>query len=136
MSSLSLTSNSESTLAVPKLRDDGSNWSDYEPRIHKAMGSKGLWRHVEGKAVVPKPYMLVNDIAVLSDGKTPATEEQTEARETRIIEFDKREYLAQHVILSTTSTHLGTKIKDMKSAEEMWTAVKDQCYCQEHTLLT
>jgi len=125
MSSLSLNSTSESTnLTVPKLRDDGSNWSDYEPRIQKAMGSKGLWRHVEGKAVVPKPYALVNDIPVLSDGKTPATEEQIEARETRIIEFDKREYLAQHVILSTTSTRLGAKIKDMKTAQDMWDAVK------------
>src|SRR6202041_1919530 len=93
MSNLTFNSNSDSTnLTVPKLRDDGSNWSDYEPRIQKAMGSKGLWRHVEGKAVVPKPYMLLNDVPVLSDRKTPATEEQIEARETRIIEFDKREY--------------------------------------------
>jgi len=125
MSSLTFNSNSDSTnLAVPKLRDDGSNWSDYEPRIQKAMGSKGLWRHVEGTAIVPKPYALVSGIPVLSDGKTPASEEQIEAKETRIIEFDKREYLAQHVILSTTSTRLGAKIKDMKSAKEMWDAVK------------
>ena len=118
-------SNSDSTnLAVPKLRDDGSNWSDYEPRIQKAMGSKGLWRHIEGTAIVPKPYALVSGIPVLSDGKTPASEEQVEVKETRIIKFDKWEYLAQHVILSTTSTRLGAKIKDMKSAKEMWDAVK------------
>jgi len=43
MSSLSINSNSDSAnLAVPKLRDDGSNWSNYEPRIHKAMGSKPM----------------------------------------------------------------------------------------------
>ena len=90
MSSLTFNSNSDSTnLAVPKLRDDGSNWSDYEPRIQKAMGSKGLWRHVEGTAIAPKPYALVSGIPVLSDGKTPASEEQIEAKETRIIEFDK-----------------------------------------------
>jgi hypothetical protein len=126
MSSLSFNSTSESTnLTITKLHDDGSNWSDYQPRIQKAMGSKGLWRHVEGNAVAPKPYALVNGIAILSDGKTPATEEQIEVRETRIIKFNKREYLAQHVILSTTSTRLGAKIKDMKSAEGMWNAVKD-----------
>ena len=125
MSSLTLNSNSNSTsLAVPKLRDDRSNWSDYEPRIQKAMGSKGLWRHVEGKATAPKPYTLVNDIPVLSDGKTPVSEEQIEAKETRIIEFDKCKYFAQHVILSTTSTRLGAKIKDLKSAKEMWDLVK------------
>lgn len=121
----SLNSNSDSAnLSVPKLRDDGSNWADYSPRIQKALGSKGLWRHVEGTAIAPKPYALVDGVPVLSDGKTPASEEQIEARETRIIDFEKREYFAQHVILSTTSTRLGAKIKDMKSAEEMWAAVK------------
>ena len=125
MSSLSFNSNPDSTnLAVPKLRDDGSNWSDYAPRIQKAMGSKGLWRHVEGTAVTPAPYTLLNGIPVLSDGKTQATEEQIETKESRIMDFDKREYLAQHVILSTTSMRLGAKIKDLKMAKEMWDLVK------------
>src|SRR5882762_4938951 len=125
MSSLSLNSNPDSTnLAVPKLRDDGSNWANYSSRIQKAMGSKGLWRHVEGNAVTPKPYTVVNGTPVTSDGKTAATEEQIEARETRIIDYEKREYLVQHVILSTTSTRLGAKIKDLKTAKEMWDQVK------------
>jgi hypothetical protein len=111
-------------LTVPKLCDNGSNWSDYKPHIQKAMGSKGLWIHVEGTAIAPKPCALVSSIPVLSDAKTPALEEQVEVKETRIIEFDKQEYLAQHVILSTTSTRLGVKIKDMKSVKEMWDAVK------------
>ena len=59
-----------------KLCDDGSNWADYKPRLRKAMGSKGLWRHVEGLAVAPKPYVIVDGISVLSDGKMQATEEQ------------------------------------------------------------
>ena len=62
---------------------------------------------------------------MLSDGKTPAMEEQLEAKESKIIEFEKREYLAQHIILSTTSAQLGAKIKDMSTAKEMWKAVKD-----------
>ena len=125
MSNLSLNSSSDSTtLQVPKLCDDGSNWPDYEPRIRKAMGSKGLWRHVEGTAVAPKPYAVVEDVMVLADRKTPATEEQIEAKELKIIEFEKREYLAQHIILSTTSTHVGAKIKDLTSAEDMWAIVK------------
>ena len=45
MSTITMSSSSESTsLAVPKLRNNGSNWPDYEPRLQKAMGSKGLWR--------------------------------------------------------------------------------------------
>ena len=90
MSIITMSSNSESaSLSVPKLRDDGSNWSDYEPRIRRALGAKGLWIHVEGKATMPKPYLEINGIPVLSDGKSPATEEQIETRETRIIEYDK-----------------------------------------------
>ena len=105
-----ITPTTESTsLAVPKLRDDGSNWADYEPRLRKAMGAKGLWRHVEGLSVAPKPYVIADRIPVLADGKTPATDEQMESKEVKIIEYEKREYLAQHIILSTTSIRLGAK---------------------------
>ena len=41
---------------------------------------------------------------VLVDGKTPATEDQIDAKEIKIMDYDKREYLGQHIILSTTST--------------------------------
>ena len=88
------------------------------------MGSKGLWRHVEGLAVAPKLYVVADKIPVLSDGKTPATEEQLEAKEIRMIEFEKKEYLAQHIILLTTSIHLGVKIKDLDTAKAMWKIVK------------
>jgi hypothetical protein len=66
----------------------------------------------------------VDGVPVTSDWKTPATDEQIEGRETRIIDYKKCKYLAQHVILSTTSTRLGTKIKDLKTAKEMWDIVK------------
>ena len=90
MSSLPLNSSSDSTtLQIPKLRDDGSNWSDYKLRIQRAMGSKGLWRHVEGTAVAPKPYQMVEGVLVMADGKTAATEEQIEAKETKLAEYEK-----------------------------------------------
>ena len=88
------------------------------------MGSKGLWRHMEGLAVAPKPYVVADKIPVLSDGKTLATKEQLEAKEIRMIEFEKKEYLAQHIILSTTSICLGAKIKDLDTAEAMWKIAK------------
>ena len=99
-----LTPNNNSTsLAVPKLHDDRSNWVDYEPRMQKEMGSRGLWRHIKGVAVAPKPYVVADGIPILADGKTAATEEQLEAKEAKMIEYKKREYLAQHIILSTMS---------------------------------
>ena len=85
------------------------------------MGSKGLWRHVLGTAVAPRPFMLLNGTPVLPDGKTEAMEEQIEAQEIRIMDFEKKEYLTQHIILSTTSTRLG--IKELKTSKEMWQVV-------------
>lgn len=51
-----------------------------------------------------KPYALDAGIPVLVDGKTPATEDQIDAKEIKIMDYDNREYLGQHTILSTTST--------------------------------
>ena len=83
MSSLLLNSTSKlNNLAVPKLHDNRSNWSDYEPRVKKVMGAKGLWRHVEGTATAPKLYAVVKGISITSDGKTPAMEEQIDSKET------------------------------------------------------
>src|SRR5271168_5666090 len=114
MSNLNINSNSESTtLSVPKLRDDRSNWADYQLRVERALGSKGLWRHALGTMLAPRPYGVLADVYVLADGKTPASEEQIEQRETKIQEYERHEYLAQHVILSTTSTRLGSKIKNL-----------------------
>ena len=60
-----------------------------------------------------KLYVIADGIPVLSDGKMPATEEQLEVKENRILEYEKREYLAQHIILSTTSVRLGGKINSV-----------------------
>ena len=80
MNSLSLNSSSDlTTLSVPKLHDDGSNWSDYQSRIERAMGLKGLWRHMLGTSVAPRPFMLLNGTPVLADGTTEAMDEQIEA---------------------------------------------------------
>ena len=110
---------------MPKLRDDGSNWADYLPRLQNAMGAKGLWRHVEGTATVPVPFAIINGKPMLSDGKTPATEDQIDAKESKILDFEKRKYLARHILLSTMSICLGSKIKDLATAEDMWRVVKD-----------
>ena len=90
----------------------------------KAMGPRGLWRHIEGVVTAPKLYVVADGVPVLADGKTMATEEQLESKEAKIIEYEKQEYLAQHIILSMTSVCLGAKIKDLDTAEAMWKLVK------------
>ena len=112
------------TLVVLKLHNDGSNWANYKPHIQRALGLKGLWRHVEGTAIMPKPYALVTGVPILMDGTMQAMEDQIEAREMKIIDYDKCEHLTQHIILSTTSTHLGNKIENLKTLQDMWDVVK------------
>ena len=124
MSAFSTNNSNTTTLAVPKLHNDRSNWANYKPHIQRVLGSKGLWRHIEGTAIVPKLYALVTGVPILADGMTQATEDQIEAREMKIIDYDKCEYLTQHIILSMTSTHLGNKIKNLKTSHDMWDAVK------------
>ena len=75
-------------------------------------------------AIAPKPYAVVAGVPVLADGITQARNDQVELKELKIADYDKREYLAQHVILSTTSTQLGIKLKSLKTAKEMWDIVK------------
>ena len=124
MSAFSMNNSNTTNLAVPKLCDDRSNWADYEPHIQRALGSKGLWRHIEGTAIAPKPYVLVTGVSVLMGRTTPAMEDQIEAREMKIIDYGKCKYLAQHVILSMSSTHLSNKIKNLKTLHDMWDVVK------------
>ena len=124
MFDLSFSDVNSEALAVPKLRDDGSNWADYESRIRKALGAKGVWRHVEGTAACPpEQYAIINNVYVLPDGKTPATEDQIEAREDKIEAYERKSFLAQHIILSTTSYRLGAKFRNLTTAKEMWDIV-------------
>ena len=91
----------------------------------RALGMKVLWRHIVGTAIAPKPYAVVARVLVLTDGMTQANDDQVESKESKIADYDKKEYLAQHVILSTTSTWLGIKLKSLKTMKEMWEYILD-----------
>ena len=91
LNTLNISSNSDlATLMVPKLCDNGSNWSDYQPRLQNVIQAKGLWRHVEGTTTASIPFVMSDSITMLADGKTLASEDQIETKESKIIEFKKR----------------------------------------------
>jgi len=95
MSNITLSSNPNlKNLTVPKLHDNRSNWADYEPWVIIAMKAKGIWKHVQGAACKPKPYAMVNNFYVLSDGKKHAMEEQIMEQEENIDEYKKKENTA------------------------------------------
>ena len=131
MTDLLYLKSNDRSLAVPKLHDDGSNWADYEPWVCKAMDAKVIWRHVEGTAYKPKQYVIIGNMYILSDGITPATEKQIEAWESKVEEYKKKQYLAQHIILSMTCLYLGSMIKNIATAKEKcgkrWKCVTGIC---------
>ena len=66
---------------------------------------------------------MVNQIAIQSDGKMPATEEQIKGgkHESLIV---KSRSTSISMLFFQQPPHLSGKIKDLKSAKEMWYAVK------------
>src|ERR1700738_4272525 len=114
---------SNSVITIPRLRDDGANWIDYESKARTAMGGKGLIRHMDGTARKPNPYPLLKSGEPTADGINPATDEQIDAKEKRLDEFEQKEYMARNVLLTTTSPRLCAKIRD-KTAAEMWALIK------------
>ena len=119
-SEMSLAQNGTPTITIPKLSDDASNWVDYKAKALLAMGAKGLTGHIMGTVTKPKPYPLANGIAVLADGKSPATEEQIEAREKRIEDFETKQYLACHIMVNTVPIRLAQEIQDETDPKKVW----------------
>ena len=83
--------------------------------------------HVEGRVKRPTPYAIVDGLMVSGDGKTPATEDQIEAREKWIKEYDMKEYLACHIIINSVSLSLAQSIGQLTSVKDMWEAVAKEC---------
>jgi len=73
MSDIAITSSTQTSFTIPKLRDDGSNWTDYEPRVKNALGAKGLWKHADGRARQPVPLIAVNNV-LMARGSTTKRE--------------------------------------------------------------
>ena len=122
-SDMSLTMNPNNSTTIQKLKDDASNWVDYKSKALLGMGSLGLMRYIEGRAVRPKPYDSIDGVAVLSDKLTEATEEQIEAREKRIEDYDTKQYLMRHIMVNSIPTRLAQRVKDETDPKKMWDAI-------------
>jgi hypothetical protein len=109
------------------LADNGFNWIDYKTKALITMGSWGLMGHIEGRARKPALYAIVNGVPVVADGKTAVTEEQLEAREKHINDFEMKEYLAHHIVINSVSITLTQSIRWLTSAKDMWDAIVNKC---------
>jgi gag-polypeptide of LTR copia-type/Pol polyprotein, beta-barrel domain/Zinc knuckle len=114
---------SSQSISIPHLLDDSLNWIEYKTKARTAMGSKGLIRHVEGKAITPTPFALVDGKPMVDD-KTPATRSDIRDLEKDVDESEQKKQLTRHIILSTVSPRLMNLIKDKTEPKEMWDLVK------------
>src|ERR1700722_11379594 len=111
------------SMNLPVLKDDGSNWADYEPRMLNALGAKGLVRHVEGLATAPAQFTADKDgNPILPDG-TKATYKDVEMQDEKIEEFNTKEYLARHLLSNSVCARLMHEIRSL-TAKEMWAKIK------------
>src|ERR1700731_132937 len=108
-----------SPFAIVKLCDNGSNWPDYEMKAKTTMGAKGLIRHVEGTARRPIPFDIENNRPVSEPGK-PAMRLEIQDLERAMDEYEKKEYAARHIMLTTVSPHLSMILRANTSAAQMW----------------
>ena len=95
-------SGSNNTIAVLRLRDDRSNWVDYDDRLKSALGSKGLLKYIEGMAVRPN-MLAVKDGEFIVKPRQPATDEEIEVHKKKIEDFDQKEHAARHILKSSVS---------------------------------
>jgi hypothetical protein len=118
MSPITYDMNNQSTrnvISVPKLRDNGSNWVNYESKVQSALGAKGIIRHVDGMAIKSLPYVKDDDDQYIVSPEVLATEEQIEAREKCIDKYIQHEHTAQHILLMGVSLRIASVIQS-KSA--------------------
>jgi hypothetical protein len=58
MTNLNSSSDIISFITIPKLRDNSSNWVDYESKVRSMLGAKGIIRHIDRTAIEPIPYAV------------------------------------------------------------------------------
>ena len=93
-------------------------------------------------AHVRQPVPLTDvDGVLMAHGSmtTPATKEEIESAEKKMDDYEKNEAYVKHIILSSTSPCLSSKIKNELTAKKMWDAVvtdvKNKCTLQQLDLL-
>src|SRR5271170_759862 len=87
------------------------------------MGSRGLLRIVDGTAIPPVPYAIVGNRHMLN-ATDVASDDQIEAKEKKLDEYDQKLHLARHILQNSVSPRLSTQIKNMTSPKDMWDAIK------------
>ena len=124
MSTVDFSWSNWTTFSITPLHDNGLNFADYEPKVKVLCGAKGILKFLVGCAWKPKELHVANGI-FMKPGTIdkPATEEEIENAETKMEMYEQNEAMCKHILMSSVSPHLCSKIKSLAIPNNMWVAI-------------
>ena len=118
-----ISTDSASTIKVtslPKLTADGSNWTTYQDRVTNAIKAKGLRRHLSGTARKPEDLKERNGNFFKPRTESPLTDDQLEAHEKEIDDYEQKEATLREIIYGTIDRSTFVQIKGETTAAGIW----------------
>jgi len=87
------------------------------------MGSQGLIQHVNGTAIPPTAYAVINGKHMVNIN-TEASDNQVKAKEKKLDEYKQKLHLVCHILQNSVSPRLSSLIKNMPLPKDMWDTIK------------
>ena len=124
ISTVNFSSSSHTTFSLVPLHDNGSNFADYEPEVKVLCSAKGILKFLEGQAQKPTELTVVSGVFMKAGiHDKSATEEEIETAESKMDTYKQNEVLCKHILMSSISPHLCSKIKSLKTPNKMWVQI-------------
>ncbi|KAH9174526.1 hypothetical protein EDB89DRAFT_1802607, partial [Lactarius sanguifluus] len=109
-------------LPVPRLMPNGANWVSYKYRIVITLGSMGLLhKHLDGRAPKPRAPTSLGPTPTVPEVK--AHEKAIEEYDAELDEWQTRDYVVMHQIISTIPDSILIRIHRLTIAMDMWNAL-------------
>jgi len=111
---------------LPKLKEDGSNWSQYVHHIRDHLYAKGLRRHLNGFSSKPKVVIKHEGKFYLSTDellKSPLSQQDVDDAEAAADAFYKEEGQGLDVLNLTLPPSIEISIRNLDTLAEKWQAL-------------
>jgi len=120
-----LPSTRSSLFNIPQLAEDGMNWITYKERMLTVIGTRGLMRYVDGRAVrpVPSPIDLKMSKLMKPDGLA-AMDTEIEELDKKIDKFFMKDSLVKQHIFSTITDRLLLCVQKLDNASKIWEEIR------------
>ena len=118
-----MTSSTNKSLSLPKLRSDSSNWATYSERILNYLTSKGYRRHVLGTARIRERLDERNGSFYKRNSLAPLTDDELMKHEEATDLYDQMQAAVREIIYRTVDKTTYLQIKNEADAASVWKEV-------------